>query len=594
MAFLFAAFGPVVPSEWACRVRGSSEIAAGFAGLSDWHDEEGLARLGVLDANGGVRNGGVRAALEVAAIAVGLVEGSEADSATSVLEAYGRARTQGLASLRGDYAYALWDGRERCLYVGCDAVGLRAPAYTWDGRTFFLATRALALVGHVEVPLTFDPVYLAQALSGAWGRTSSATAFEGVRRMVGGEMIRVSSQGIERLEGARLKFRASPAPRRGAAVRELAEALDSAVANDSRNAASCVALSGGVDSAIVATVLAKGQRKVHALSLVAPDGAPGDAATLARVIAAFPGIRLHSVQVEGDADLLHPGPLSDDPICSAPILQTGRTALLRAAKELGFQRVFNGEGGDEVFDMAWRPGDLIREAALDRVVFTLGSGAMARRTLRDFVAGGRGPLSEIVLDRARKRFRAQRPWLRAAFWESSAFDAAWQETMTFARLRNVRERLPAILGVHGRYWRSQELARLWIGVEGRSPMLRQAVVELVGSMSARTAMDLRHGKALLRRLAAERLPAAVAWRAKDEPLSDWLVARWTMNESHAVRAVSQIRGSRILAPLIDVGAVLATLDAARKLRGRHWLASSLVELAALTEWVTAVEARSGP
>ena len=83
-----------------------------------------------------------------------------------------------------------------------------------------------------------------------------------------------------------------------------------------------------------------------------------------------------------------------------------------------------------------------------------------------------------------------------------------------------------ILGAHGRYWRTQELARLDVGVEGSSPFLHRQVIEFVGSVGAEVAIDLDHGKVLLRRLAANRVPAAIAWRPKSEPLSDWLIQRW--------------------------------------------------------------------
>jgi asparagine synthase (glutamine-hydrolysing) len=592
MAFLLAAFGPRPASDWARSVRDLGDVGSGGARLSDWHDEAATVRVGVLDPTGTLV-GPVRAARATVVAAVGRVEGGGEDGGAAVLEAYGRAGAAGLASLRGEYAYALWDGGERSLFVGCDAVGLQAPAYTWNGRTFVLSTRAVVLLGRPDVPRAFDPVYLAHALGGLWARTASATAFEGVRRMVGGELIRVSARGLERLEGARLKFRASPVRGRDEAVRELAEALDGAVAEEARTGTSCVALSGGVDSCVVATALAKRQPELHAVSIVSPDGSPGDEPTLAPLTAAFPGMHHHRILLTGDTDSLQPGPLSDDPVCAGPILQSGRAALLRAARDLGFRRVFNGEGGDEIFDMAWRPGDLIRQVAVGRVFSALGSRLLARRILRDFIAGGRGPVSALLRERARKRVRARRPWLRASFWESPSLASAWQEAVSFGRGRSARERLPEILGAHGRYWRTQELVRLSSGVEGSSPLLRQSIVELAGSFSAEAAIDLRHGKVVLRRLAAQRVPAALAWRPKNEPLSDWLITRWVANETHARRLVSQIKDSRFLSHLVDTATLVQSIDAARDLPEGHWLASSIVELAAVVEWVTTVEARWG-
>ena len=217
---------------------------------------------------------------------------------------------------------------------------------------------------------------------------------------------------------------------------------------------------------------------------------------LAPLVAAFPGIRHHPRSLlTGDVfHLLGSGPVSDDPMCSGPVLQPGRTALLQAVRDQGFRRVFDGEGGDELFAMARRPGDLIREGAVRLVLFALASRAYRRPLLRDFFTGGRGAPSNVLLDRARGRVRARRPWLRPAFWESHSFDCAWEEYGSFVRLRSAPERLPELLGVHGRYWRTQELVRLSTGVRGTSPILHQRVVELVGSVHASVAMDLANGK----------------------------------------------------------------------------------------------------
>jgi hypothetical protein len=166
--------------------------------------------------------------------------------------------------------------------------------------------------------------------------------------------------------------------------------------------------------------------------------------------------------------------------------------------------------------------------------------------------------------------------------------------VAFWRLRSARERLPEILGAHGRYWRAQELVRLSAGVEGSSPLLRAGIVELAGSLRAEIAMDLRYGKVLLRCLAAQRVPAALAWRPKNEPLSDGLIARWIANEDSATRVVAEIKGSRFLAPLVDTGVVVAAIDTARDLRGSPGLGASIVELAAVAQWVTAIEKRFGP
>ncbi len=106
-------------------------------------------------------------------------------------------------------------------------------------------------------------------------------------------------------------------------------------------------------------------------------------------------------------------------------------------------------------------------------------------------------------------------------------------------------------------------------------------------------MDFHHGKVLLRRLAAERFPDVIAWRPKSEPLSEWLIQRWLSQDANVARTLEAIKGSRLLVELVDPATVAASALHARQIRGRNWLGSSIVELGALVEWVTTLEARFG-
>ena len=148
-------------------------------------------------------------------------------SSTAAYRHGGLARLGGLA-WSSTPTYALWDPRARSLFVGCDAVGLSAPAFSWNGRTFLLSTRAVALLRRPGSVSAFDPLYLAHALGGIWSRPAAATAFQGVRRMLGGSLIRVSEDGFEQLAGAPLTFRASPRLKDERVISELGEILDAA------------------------------------------------------------------------------------------------------------------------------------------------------------------------------------------------------------------------------------------------------------------------------------------------------------------------------------------------------------------------------
>jgi asparagine synthetase B (glutamine-hydrolysing) len=589
MAFLFAAFGETDRSDWRGLIEGVGD--GPHLRVSEWDESDGSVRFAILGASDATAQV-ARVSGSLVAAAVGQAEGGR-DLTGAVVEAYRDQGIEGLARLRGDYVYALFDRRLRSLFASSDALGLRAPAYSWNGRTFLLSTRALALLRHPAVPRAWDRGYVAHALIGAWAQTAVATAFEGVRLMAGGDIFCVTRHGLQKLRGDRLAFSALDTRDRDDAARALGGFLDQAVNESLQQSGRCVALSGGVDSCVVATCLAKAQGPFDAFSLVGPDGSPGDGAALPALIAEFPSMRHHRILAEDPGDLLPFAPLSDDPICSGPVLQPSRIALLRAIRGRGFRHLFDGEGGDEIFDIAWGAADPLREGAVGSMLLSLQSRTYWRRLFRDLVSGLRGPASTLHLERLKRRVRARRPWLLEAFWESPGFASAWDEVVALGRRSSARTRLPEILGAHGRYRRAQELARLSVGVENSSPMLHRRVVEFVGSLRASVATEPRHRKALLRHLAAQRVSAAIAWQPKAEPLSDWLIARWVSRDLNVARTVSRIKKSTLLRETVDTAALQFAVAQARQFRGPNWCASAVVELGALVEWVAAIEEQFG-
>ena len=588
MGLLVAGVGHLGPSQWhdliqetACFVRSD---------FRDWHDAEVGVRLGVAGPDGTLR---AAPSPSLVAVGAGLLDGAK-DVAAGALAAYRCAGPAGLAGLRGQYSFTLWDAAMRVLLVGSDAVGLQAPAYMWDGTTFLLSTRAMALVRAQAATPAWDPVYVAHAFGGLWARTSSASAFRAIRRTVGGEILEVSKHGLRRLPGNRLSFEDARALGVEGAVDELGDRLDRVVASRARDRRTCVALSGGIDSCVVASALARTNPDLDAFSLVAPGESRVENEAVASVVRAFPGMRHHRVEVSGAAGEWSGSlPLFDDPICAGPVLQPGRMALLRGIREAGFERVLDGEGGDELFDMVWWPRDLVRDLAWAPILGALRSRGPRSRMTGDIAASGAlGYASARWERRRREGLRARRPWLRETFWASPSLAEAWEETRAYQKLPTVAERLTEVLGAHGQYHRAQSLARLCVGVEGSSPLVDRTVIELVGSLRADVVMDSRHGKALLRRLAARRVPAAVAWRPKAEPLSDWLIKRYLSAEPNVRRAADLIDQSAMLRELVDVGAAMAAVD--RALAEQHRvLSTALVELFLLVEWFAAVEKRYG-
>ena len=293
MACIVASVGSSAPDDWRRMVVRTALPGHEFREVQS---PDALARLGVVGPGATLRTLQLGGRIELFAVGAGTVDG-EKEVAAAVLDAFVAAGASGLTELRGEYAFALWDGRTQALFVGCDPVGLRAPAYTWDGRVLRVSSRAIGLLTPGGGVALWDPVYLAHALSGLRSRPAHFTAFQRVRRIRGGEMLRVSPQGLEWLAGARFAFESGWHGDREDAARELGARLDRAVSAKATASGTCIALSGGVDSCVVATALAKTGRDLDAFSLVAPERCKGESDELRTILRAFPGARHHLVDV---------------------------------------------------------------------------------------------------------------------------------------------------------------------------------------------------------------------------------------------------------------------------------------------------------
>src|SRR5207253_2311571 len=85
----------------------------------------------------------------------------------AVLHLYETHGTDALRFLRGMFAFALWDGRARTLFVARDRLGKKPLVYYHDDDTFVFASEPKAILQHPRVRAEADPEALHHFL--AWG-----------------------------------------------------------------------------------------------------------------------------------------------------------------------------------------------------------------------------------------------------------------------------------------------------------------------------------------------------------------------------------------------------------------------------------------
>lgn len=83
----------------------------------------------------------------------------------------------------GDFAFAIWDARERKLFCARDPIGVRLLHYYQRNKTLFFGSRiASILAGLGEIP-SVNRAFLQDMLAGQLDRWIDETAYEGIRRI---------------------------------------------------------------------------------------------------------------------------------------------------------------------------------------------------------------------------------------------------------------------------------------------------------------------------------------------------------------------------------------------------------------------------
>lgn len=279
------------------------------------------------------------------------------DSDTEVLlYLYEQHGTAMLSMLRGMYAIALWDGRDRTMLLARDAFGIKPLYYADDGSTVRAASQVKALL-LAKVDTRPEPAGHAGFF--LWGSVPAPwTLYRGIRALPAGHFIRVDERGVHEPRAfcviSDLIAQAVAQPAMGSrdeALEVIGSALRSTIA------AHLVAdvpvglfLSGGLDSALIAALVREHGTAPRSLTLQFAEyaGTPNDEAPHAQMVAQAWGTHHNTVSVghkdfaEQCAELLA---AMDQPSIDG----VNTWFVTRAAASLGIKVALSGLGGDELF-----------------------------------------------------------------------------------------------------------------------------------------------------------------------------------------------------------------------------------------------------
>ncbi len=259
-----------------------------------------------------------------------------------------------LAQLRGMFAFALWDGRSRSLFLARDPFGIKPLYYALQGGTLWVASQIRALLAGMAQRPALEPAglcgfFLLGSVPEPW------TCCRGIQSLPAGHWLRLESGGqpVWKPYASLPQLWASAEQSQPEAP--LAEILRPAVLDSVRHHLVAhvpvgLFLSAGIDSGALAGFLGEIAPGTHALTLAFSEftGTTSDESLLAAQIAQTYGLRHHSRQVSKEAfqdDL--PDFLAD---MDQPTVDGLNTWLVsKAAREAGWKVAISGLGSDEWF-----------------------------------------------------------------------------------------------------------------------------------------------------------------------------------------------------------------------------------------------------
>ncbi len=440
------------------------------------------------------------------------------------------------ARLNGMFAFALWDGNRRRLWLCRDRLGVKPLVWAGDGRRLCFASEVRALLASGLVPRVLDRRALALYLAFNYV-PAPATALQGISKLEPASSL-IVEEGKTRLE----RWWRLPAPAEfpeedGAGLqRRLMQTLEEAVGGCLLADVPVGAfLSGGIDSGIVVALMSRrSPQPVATFTVGYPEDPAWDESGAARRLARFFGCEHHEIPARRrdllEAALAVLGEI-DEPFADSSAIPTWIVSR-EAARRV--KVVLSGDGGDELFAGyrsylagCWRsryrripPG--IRRRLIRPLLSCLPDGRETRlgemvRRAKKFVRAAEADeidgllaLKEVIPGPLRRRLApvTEETPDPARIWVQSLWERHRGDPLNRMLATGLYDSLP------GDMLFKVDRMSMAHSLEVRVPLLDHRVVEFAFALPGRLKMPRGVPKALLRTACRDLLPPGHAERPK--------------------------------------------------------------------------------
>ncbi len=474
---------------------------------------------------------------------------SDTEVLPHLYEEYGTAMVE---HLNGMFAFALWDARERRLFIARDRFGEKPLYWGVFDDTFLFASEPKALLAHPAVRPGLNIAALRQYLSFDYV-PAPLSIYEGIQKLPAAHYLTVEGGRVDVSQYWRLSYKTrEPVPTED----EAAHRLESLLAESVRmrmvsDVPLGVLLSGGVDSSAVAALAVRASSETVKTFSISFAESSFDESAYARAVASFLGTDHHEERLSVDlaANLVGEiGSWMDEPLSDPSLLPT---YLLSRFTRRHVTVALGGDGGDELFagyPMYWahrlaalyaRVPRFARRALIEPAVRRLP--VKTKNLSFDFKA--RRFISGAGYDQVARHHiwfgsftpDEQNNLLSAEARRGTSVDDIYRDARRLLEEEcdadNVVERMQSL---DTRLYLAEDIltkvdrASMAVSLEVRAPFLDPRVAEFAASLPADYKLRGRKSKYILKRAVAPLLPPFVTRRSKKGfgvPVAEWLKGR---------------------------------------------------------------------
>ena len=268
-----------------------------------------------------------------------------------LIHLYEEKGTACLEELRGEFAFVLWDNRQKRLFAARDRFGIKPLVWGWRGKQLYIASEAKALF-RAGFPAKWDQESVYFSFCSQYLQPNR-TLFDGVNQVEPGHFLLAGSSSftIRKYWDLDITAAKEDSEDEELLVAKVRKKLDEAVRLRLRaDVPVACYLSGGLDSSAVLGVAKKVSGKALPCFSISFDDEMYDEKAIAVESAKFNGAELSVVGVS-DQDLYDhfASAVFHSEILAVNRHGAAKLLLSKAVQDAGIKVVLTGEGSDEIF-----------------------------------------------------------------------------------------------------------------------------------------------------------------------------------------------------------------------------------------------------